>query len=342
MLAKDGGVTKGLKKWGTGLRMALTSTAARRKWCRWVLGAAILTACILLLDFGAVLRMLGRIPIHWLLFILLLMTLDRLLMAWKWSLLLWSLQINVSFLKVVRFYYQGTFTGIFLPSGLGGDLLRTYWVSRTAGATHRVYASLLMEKVIGLLSAVNWALVGIIVFASMQLHAAAAEWTVAAVVSTLSLNALFLLSLSPSGQTWMRRVLGVALRSRPFHYFRPVYQAYANYREHCKTLAQYGVLTVVEHGLQMLVMLAMAESLGIHVEATLFLAVTAVHLLIYRLPLSPDGWGVGEVTAIGLYGLIGIPPEGGFALAFLAHLMQTIVVLPGLWFLWRSPSMAYQ
>jgi len=51
-----------------------------------------------------------------------------------------------------------------------------------------------------------------------------------------------------------------------------------------------------------------------------------------RLPISPDGWGVGEVAAIGLYSLVGVPAEEAFALAFLSHILQTLVVLPGLWF----------
>ena len=41
----------------------------------------------------------------------------------------------------------------------------------------------------------------------------------------------------------------------------------------------------------MLIVLAMARSLGIDAGAVPFLAITAVHLLIYRLPISPDGSG---------------------------------------------------
>jgi uncharacterized membrane protein YbhN (UPF0104 family) len=52
-----------------------------------------------------------------------------------------------------------------------------------------------------------------------------------------------------------------------------------------------------------------------------------------RVPIAPDGWGVAELSAIGLYGLIGVSAEHAFAFTFLAHSLQLLVALPGLWFL---------
>ena len=115
-----------------------------------------------------------------------------------------------------------------------------------------------------------------------------------------------------------------------------LYDAYRQFGRQPGALVWNGVLTVAEHGVQLVVVLTMASALGLVQEVVPFLAVTAVYLLIYRLPISPDGWGVGELASIGLYGLIGISPEGAFGLAFFAHVMQLVVVLPGLWFLCRS------
>ena len=61
---------------------------------------------------------------------------------------------------ITRFYYQGSLTGIFLPSSIGGDLLRATWVAQASGIKHGVFASLVMEKLVGFLSAVVWAILG--------------------------------------------------------------------------------------------------------------------------------------------------------------------------------------
>ena len=119
-------------------------------------------------------------------------------------------------------------------------------------------------------------------------------------------------------------------------FFQRVCAAYSRFRSSHRAVIWNGVLTFAEHGLQILIVFTMAKSLDIRADTLQFLAVTAVYLLIYRVPLTPDGWGIGEVTAVGLFGLIGVPAESGFALALLSHVLQTIVVLPGLWFLWRS------
>src|SRR5688572_30195442 len=130
-------------------------TSISRGWLRWGVALAILAWCALFLDLRQIARILGGVSAHSLLLILGLWTADRVVMAWKWLLLLRGLQVQIPFSTVIRLYYQGTFAGTFLPSSLGGDMLRAYWVSRSTGATHEVYASLVMEKLVGFMSAVN-------------------------------------------------------------------------------------------------------------------------------------------------------------------------------------------
>src|SRR3972149_11689551 len=172
-------------------------TTIRRAWLRWTLVAVIFTWCALFIDFGAVLRIVSGVPVQWIVCALALITIDRWLMAWKWLILLRALDVQTNFRTVLRLYYQGTLSGIFLPNSFGGDLLRAYWTSKDAGTTHRVYASLAMETAIGLLSAVNWAFIGGSVFALSGWHEASITWIATALVAALLVNGLFVLSLHP-------------------------------------------------------------------------------------------------------------------------------------------------
>ena len=299
---------------------------------RWALVALIFLLCALLLDLGDVIDVFRRVSSSWILFIFVLMTVDRLLMAWKWSMLVEALEVKVSFVTAVRLYYLGTLAGIFLPSGLGGDLLRAHWLTKTTGATHKVYASLIMEKVIGFLSAANWACIGLAVFLS-QVDGIRPGWTAALIMSLIVANGLFLLSLQSRMRDLIFRSFDILPRLRITEFLQRVYDAYRQFGTKRSALLWNGLLTLAEHGLQLVVVLTMATVLGLVQNVVLFLGVTAVYLLIYRLPISPDGWGVGEVASIGLYGLIGMSPESAFSLAFFAHVMQIFVVLPGLCFL---------
>jgi uncharacterized protein (TIRG00374 family) len=309
-----------------------------RRVLRWLLVVFLLAGCALLIDLGEALEILRRVPPVWIAGILALWTFDRILMAWKWSFLLRGVGVDLPLTTLTRLYYQGTFSGTFLPSSVGGDILRAYWVSKTSGATHEVYAAVVMEKMIGVLSAANWAFAGAALFIVVAAADADASWIAVVVGGTLLVNGLFLFSLQPCCFGLVQRGLSCIPSSRVLKFFDSVWAAYGRFGSTHRAVAWNVVLTVVEHGLQILIVFAMATSLGIRAETLPFVAVTAVYLFIYRLPLAPDGWGVGEVTAIGLFGLIGVPPESGFALALLSHVLQTIVILPGLWFLWRSGS----
>lgn len=315
-----------------------TSTQARGRgrWLRWGLAVLMLTLCVWFLDLGSLLDVLRRVSGRWILLLFVLWTVDRLLMAWKWSVLLRALRVEIPLALLVRFYYQGTFVGTFLPSGLGGDFLRAHWVSRSTGATPQVYAALLMEKMIGFLCAINWALIGTAVLLVIHAPQKPLRWTSVVVASTVMANGLFLISLQPTVHACILRCCSRIPQSRPVWFFQRLYEAYCHYSSQRGALAWNGMLTVAEQALQVLLILAMARSLGIAADTWPFLAVTTIHLLVYRLPIAPDGWGVNEATAIGLYGLIGMAPESAFALAFFAHVIQLVVVLPGLWFLCQS------
>ena len=296
----------------------------------------MLGACALLIDVGHTAHILMRASRTWIIVILALWTVDRFLMAWKWSFLLRSLNVQIPLFTLVRLYYQGSFTGTFLPSSFGGDILRAYWVSKSSGATHEVYAAVVMEKVIGLLSSANWAVAGTVVFAVAVASDIGTRWVAAALAGTLLLNVLFIFSLQPSCSRLLERILAWIPWSGALDFFRRVGAAYSRFNHSHQAILLNAALTILEHGLQILIVFAMAKSLDIRADTLPFLAVTAVYLLIYRLPVAPDGWGIGEVTAVGLFGLIGVSSDNGFALAFLSHVLQTIVILPGLWFLWRS------
>jgi uncharacterized protein (TIRG00374 family) len=306
------------------------------RWLRWVVAIVLLLLCARFIDLSLTIKILSRVSIYWIIFILALWTIDRCLMAWKWSFLLRALGVQIQFSTLIGFYYQGTFAGTFLPSSLGGDLLRGYWVSRTTGATHQVYAALIMEKLLGFLSAANWALIGSLVFVISAAPRIEFYWIITAISGTLLLNALFFVSLQPSCSAWIQQYLNRLRGKWVFGFFQRVCEAYWIYNKRRSILMWSGLLTLIEHALQMVIVLLMARGLGISTQSIIFLAIVAVYLFVYRLPLSPDGWGVGEITAMALFGLIGVSPESGFSLAFLSHVLQTIVVLPGLWFLWRS------
>lgn len=313
------------------------SQPRRRDWLRWGIVVLLLASCALFVDFGDVASTLAGISIGWLVAIILVMTFDRLLMPWKWGILLRALALDVPLASRVRIYYQATVSGILLPTSVGGDLLRGHWIAQETGEAQKVFASILMEKGIGLLSAVGWALLGL---AGLIVVHGGMPWLFvgAFMVASLVVAGAFALSVQAATHAFLRRQFNKLRQARAVEFLARLSEAYATYGERRTALLSNGVVTLFEQGVQILAVLMQASALGIDAWNLPFLCITAMHLLVYRIPIAPDGWGVGELSAIGFYGLIGVAPADAFALALLAHVVQTVVVLPGLWFLVASRS----
>lgn len=302
----------------------------------WTLAGLILLGCVLFVDLDEVVRTLRRLTPTEFAVLLLIATADRLLMAYKWSLLLRVAGVNTPTPRVIRYFYQANFAGAFMPSHVGGDVLRAWWVMRDSGVTHPVFASLLVERGLGFAAAVNWAILGGTVFVCHLQPDHAAGLIALGVLAAIVANAALALLLSAPLHASVLRLLAAHRGSRVVGKLHDLCQALACFSAQPRRLALNAALTVVEQGLQMLLYLSIAWSIDAVPAVVPFLAATALFTLIARLPIAPDGWGVGELAAIGAYGLIGVGAAEAFSVSAIGHLVPVAALAPGLFLLLAS------
>jgi uncharacterized protein len=303
--------------------------AGIHKWLSWILAAGAFAGCLLLFDVGDMLAKVRQLGAREIALVLVLLTCDRVLMALKWRLLLDIGGARLSAASVIRIYYQGWLVGAFLPSHLGGDLLRAHLVAHRTGIVHPVFASIVMEKVIGLISAANWAIVGGVVLGCWLEPGRGLLWIGLGVLAALAFNGLFVVSLSDLVHDVTLRSLARYHQSRLIGVLRRFYEAYADFSRHPKVLLANLLLTVLEHGLQLLILFTIVVSLNVDVGTGVFFAAAAVQTLILRIPVTPDGWGTGELAAIAVFGLIGIGAAAAFATSVIYRFLGVVAALPG-------------
>src|SRR3954449_8448348 len=191
---------------------ALPEATARRyrpgRWLGWGLAVVILVGCLLFIDPAEIEAALRRVSPAELAVLLLLASLDRILVGLRWGVLLRLAGVRLPLARAVRLFYQASAVGTLLPSHLGGDLLRGWWAVREGAPGHPVAASLVMERLLGLVSAANWAVLGAVLLAVR--HAPGHAWPLAALglLAALAGNGLFALSLSRRSRVLVRRGLG--------------------------------------------------------------------------------------------------------------------------------------
>jgi glycosyltransferase 2 family protein len=300
----------------------------RTNWVGWALAGFVLVSCFLFVNVHDLARELRRLDPAEILVLVLISSADRLLMGYKWALLLRIVGVDLPMPRVIRYFYQGSFTGLFLPSHIGGDILRAWWVSRDSGVRHPVYASLVVERLLGFASAISWAIAGAAVFLSYLRPQHTVLWLLAGVLGLVLANGAFAALVFPGVHAFvLRRLEG--RRSRLVRIMHDFYAAFASFAAEPRQLALNWLLCLVEQGLQMFLYFGIAVSIDAQVTLVPFLAATAVFTLVLRLPIAPDGWGVGELSAIGIYGLVGLVAAQAFTVSAIGHIIPMLALAPG-------------
>jgi uncharacterized protein (TIRG00374 family) len=301
----------------------------RRNWLGWALALVILAGCLFFVDFGDIKRALLQLSAWEVAGLVLLSATERFLRGCNWALLLRMVDVRLPVLRVVRYFFQGSFSGVFLPSHVGGDILRAWWVIRDSGVKGPVIASLMVERLLGFAAALNWAILGGMVFLSHLFPARTAAWVALGILCLLALNLLLAFIASARVHGFVLRHLGRFAQSRIMRLAHDLYGQVARFSHSPRRLLLNFLFASFLQGLQMLLAMGIAVSIGAAPAMGLFFAAAALHAVILKLPIAPDGWGVGELAAITVYGLIGISAAVAFSVSAINHVIPMIALTPG-------------
>ena len=107
-------------------------------------------AIVLTQDLGELVRLFREMD--WWAFVgaLVLLVLGTLVRSFRWGTLVWALGIEVSWMRLTGLFFVGTFYSLFLPTGMGGDAVKMYELSRGDGDAALAISSVLVDRFLGL------------------------------------------------------------------------------------------------------------------------------------------------------------------------------------------------
>jgi len=260
------------------------------------------------------------------------MVLDRVLMAWKWRMLLGIVAPTPSLYEAIRVYYVSSFQGVALPlGGLGPDLVRYAHLRSSHISAHAVGVSIFMERMIGLLATVIMTIIGSVVLVAK----------VGYVEETSSLINWIMLG---GGAGAM--VLAVLLFSRTLQ--RAIYNAIARINFVSSRFSMEGISGALRQNsdapgvLLVNLALSLAEQLfpvaafalgglafQIPLEFSDYLATVPISTLLQRLPISYAGLGIREGVLVFLFGLLNVPYSSGLILSTTMFVVYLFSLIPG-------------
>lgn len=119
----------------------------------WLAAQALVTTVLLVLlfrrlDLGVFWALFGRVPLWFYLLSIAVVLAGQVAYAWRWRLLLTAAGVRIPFASVLRQYFVGIFVNNFLPSTVGGDVAKVYYLGREHGY-RTVTASIAIDRLLG-------------------------------------------------------------------------------------------------------------------------------------------------------------------------------------------------
>lgn len=306
-------------------------------WGRMALGLGLLLALLFfLVDADAAWRHLSNadpLPLLWL---VLLLSVDRALMSFKWTLLLACRGVALGQGPALRAYYLGSFAGAFLPTTLGSDALRVAAVSGAGRPSELVAASVVMERALGLLASALAALLALMLLAELAVSAPRERmaWTMGLTLGLAGLILAGLLwSLSRQGGRLAQRLEDrLSRRGKVAGWLGKLLGAYHQYRQHPGVLGAFLLLSLIEQAVPVLANWLAARALGIELSLLAAAAATPVAIALARLPIWFSAFGVVEGLFVFFLGLVGVGATQAFLLGLATNVFSLLTALPGLAF----------
>lgn len=304
---------------------------------RLLVSAGLIALLIATVDVRGIASGVGGAEPAWLAAAFALALLDRLLMAYKWNVLLRAKGINLPLSSITATYWASTFLGVFLPATVGADALRAYATSRESGRTSDIVSSIVVERVLGLLALLAFGLAGVMLSALVigQGFAADRDLLLAPLLGALVVvGVVFVVSLSDQAAGLFRQLVarGAGSTTRPGRAvarLAEVYFAYHSFRNRPLALAVFLGLSLIENLLIVAKAFYVALAFGVVLPLLVFFILVPVVLVLVRLPISIDGFGVQELTYVYFLSRVGVTSADAFLIGLTGHLLALASLVPG-------------
>ena len=309
-------------------------------WLRTALSIALVVLLFTyVVDAREVVRILQRFDATYLLLAIVVVTLDRVLMTFKWTLLLRAQGYKLPLLQGVTIYCTSMVWGLALPTTVGADAIRAVMVTKRGFNGTDVVTSIVIERMVGFVLALALGLVSLAILRSLGVLDARFDRALYfGVAMLIGVTALLVAALNEKlvGKV-IARMPQAARDSKIMNYLMRFAAAYRSLGSRRSTIVQFSVLTVIEQVFSVAFPWMLALGLGVPVDLLLLLGVLPISTLISRLPISFDGLGVFEVVFVGLLVLAGINAEAALAIAISGRIIQLFAFLPW-WFVHVAQS----
>jgi uncharacterized protein (TIRG00374 family) len=260
------------------------------------------------------------------------------LATWRWRLLLETLGVDAPLRRLTSSYLVATFFNNFLPSSIGGDIVRVRDGSRLTGSTAASLAVVGIDRILGFGALYALAAAAFVLGGPLERELAGARVVLA------GLAALFL----TLGYVYFRpgTTRGLLAASRldrvpwVLEQFEAAQGAVHAYRASLRTVVLALLASLALQALAVWYYVSIARALRIPLTVSAAFLMVPLCSLLQAVPISFNGWGLREGLFIVYFAQVGLPRDSALAFSLVGAGLIVVLSLSGaVAWLTRSPTL---
>lgn len=246
----------------------------------------------------------------------------------RWRLLLRSQGGDASFAFLLRSFLVGVFFNNLLPGTIGGDAVRAAATSRAGVGRAAAVAIVFVDRFIGLLALLLFAVLGLFVSGRLLAEVPALYVWVAAGTVGLGLAACLLFLPSPRAAARLERI-GIALPERLRGLFAKASTAFLAFQGKGSVLARAFGWSLVLQTAVVLNAYCLAKALHVPIPLPYFFLIVPLALFVMMLPVSINAIGVRENVFAFFFAAFSVASATSVAVAWLDYGLVLVQALVG-------------
>jgi len=262
-----------------------------------ILGFAILGILIYNIGIKSILETISRINLFYIPIILIIILITNFFGTWKIILFLKATDIKISFIRLYHLYFLSWCLSLFMPGRIGEFALIYFFKKR--GASLGISSALVvMDKIIGVIVTFLIALIGIFLFFSLT-----QSLKIISLLVLLIGGGIFII-FSNFGRKLIKRFILRKWESKFAGFSKTLFSILKK-----KKIMSYNfVLSAIKWVISSFVVYTLFLALGQKVPVLMVILVTATSAIVSLIPISINGLGIRESTAVFLFTLVNVSP----------------------------------
>jgi len=272
-------------------------------------------------DVGAIGRILSSIKINYYLAALCVFFIAQPVKTIRWSIFLKVKSVSIPQKKLLLLYFIGLFFNNFLPTVVGGDMVRTWYIYKEYHTREIPALSVAIERLCGLFSLF---VIGLLSGCYWFFLFGASPLVTTCLTTCIIIIASMLLLVSPSFHTTLTQLLKKMNLIRGLRGIGSIYRSFQGYTRERKALCTGFILSLVASGASIFVSYCLSLSLAWDIPFTLFLFVMPIITILTMIPVTFGGIGLRESAFFLVFSQVGVTGPSAVSLALLWYSINLI------------------